>query len=508
MVRYVDPVRLMRRLTGTAYKGAGLMPTIRRTATRDAITVLIRGWKIVVGVPVTFGLIAMLACSLQKPVYEATATLYITSGANGPAGPSLPYEWLMGAAGRVTSYAKLVYSDEVMTRAVKDSGLNMTVAEARTAARSGTVPESEMLTVSARHQDPEVAQRLTSALANSMVKTVAMIEMPNGGGAPTSRLTIVTPATINPAPVSPATSMDVTLATIIGLLVGVAGVLTRERLNNTVRDERDVENIFGARPLPCIPHDEVLAAAQIIDFGAPATAAAGAFRHLRTALSVAHSPHPLATIMVTSPRDGEGKSTVALNLAAAFAEGGSTVVVVDAHVRNPAVATRTGNCEGPGLADAIRSQIPLLQPSAIDNLKVISAGNMSDDDLTDLLASRGCGIFFEHLVKSFDYVIVDSPPLFDGPEAEATARWADGVLLVASRGRSKISDCYRSLEQLSSIGTELVGVVLNDVRPQPAPAYRSRRNRLAGSTGATTHRNRSRSPSPKSPAAKIREQKH
>jgi polysaccharide biosynthesis transport protein len=115
--------------------------------------------------------------------------------------------------------------------------------------------------------------------------------------------------------------LDVVLATIGGLLVGVAAALTRERLNNTVRDEQDIEKVVGARPLGRIPHDETLGAARTIDFGASRTTAAGAFRHLRTALSVAHSERSHATILVTSPRECEGKSTVALNLAAEVVPG-------------------------------------------------------------------------------------------------------------------------------------------------------------------------------------------
>lgn len=459
------------------------MPTVRHKAARDVITVLIRGWKLIVGATVALGLIALTLCLLQKPVYQATVTLYVTSGTNSGGGPSNPYEDVMGAVGRVTSYAKLTYSDEVLARALKASSLHMTVDQARNAVSSQTVPESEMLTVSARDQDREVAHLFASAVADSMIHTVAALEVPNGGGPPTTRLTVVTPATLNPAPVSPTTFMNVMVATFAGLLFSVAALLTRERLNNTVRDERDIEKVVGARPLGSIPHDKTLGALTI-DFGTPGTASAAAFRYLRTALSVAHSKRSLATILVTSPRDGEGKSTVALNLAAAFAESGSTVVLVDADLGNPAVARRMGNGEVPGLADLIHSQIPPLQLSAIamDGLKVIGAGSMRDNDPAGLLASSACGTFFKQLAESFDYVIVDSPSLLEGPEAQATACWADGVLLVARQGRSKLSDCYASVTQLSDIGAELLGVVLNDVhlprggeRPATPPAVRPRR---------------------------------
>ena len=136
-------------------------------------------------------------------------------------------------------------------------------------------------------------------------------------------------------------------------------------------------------------------------------------------------------------------------------------------------ARRAGHGEVPGLADLIHSEVaPLpLSAMAMDSLKVIGAGRMRDKDPADLLASSACGKFFKQLTETFDYVIVDSPSLLDGPEAEAVACWADGVLLVTRRGKSKLSDCYASVAQLSDIGAEVVGVVLNDVgAPKELPA--------------------------------------
>ena len=86
----------------------------------------------------------------------------------------------------------------------------------------------------------------------------------------------------------------------------LAAALTRDRLNNTVRDEHDIEKAVGARPLGRIPHDGTLGAARTIGFGAPAAAAAEAFQHLRTALSVAHPERSYATILVTALAKAKG----------------------------------------------------------------------------------------------------------------------------------------------------------------------------------------------------------
>lgn len=439
------------------------MPTVRLTAPRDAVNVLVRGWKLIAACAVAFGLLALGVSVAQEPKYEASATLYVSASGRKDT-PSVPYENVMGAGLIVGSYAKLAYVDAVLGPALKAAGLDMTMDQAKTALRTQIIPETVMFTVGARDHDREVARRFADAVARSIIDRVAALETPNGGGSPISRLTVVTPATVNPHPVSPMTLINVVLAIVGGLLAGVALILTRERLNNTIRDDQDIEKAVGTRLLGRIPHDGDLSHAEIVDFDGPQTAAAGAFRQLRTALTVAHSERSLVTILVTSPRDGEGKSTVALNTAAALAESGSSVVVVDTDFGNAAVAARTGNGTGPGLVDAIRTQIPPLQRSVIDGMNVIGTGSPNGDDPADLLASESCGTFFRNLAGSFDYVIVDSPALLDSPVAETVARWADGVLLVARRGGSKISDCDGSITRLADLGTELVGVVLNDVR--------------------------------------------
>ena len=448
------------------------MPTVSHAATRDVIAVLIRGWKLIVGCAVAFGLIALTFCLLQKPVYQATVTLFVTSVGNAQ-GPTGPYENAMGSSMLVGSYAKLAYSDTVLVPAVKAAGLNMTLGQAKSAISTQIIPETVMFTVSAKDRDPDVAKRFSNDVSRSMIDGVAALTKPSGDGPPISKLTIVTPATLNPEPASPTTMMNVTMAAFGGLLAGMAAALGRERLNNKVRDERDIQKVASLRPLGHIPHDKTLRAGLTMDFGVPAIAA-GAFRHLSTALSVACSDRSPATILVTSPREGEGKSTVALNLAAAFAASGKTVVLVDADIGNPVPARRAGHGEAPGLADVIHSDVAPLQLSAMamDSLKVIGAGRMRDKDPADLLASSACGKYFKQLTETFDYVIVDSPSLLDGPEAEAVARWADGVLLVTRRGKSKLSDCYASVTQLSDVGAEVVGVVLNDVSPpkeRPSP---------------------------------------
>ncbi|HEX4392061.1 MAG TPA: Wzz/FepE/Etk N-terminal domain-containing protein, partial [Mycobacterium sp.] len=139
------------------------MPTVSHTAAQDVSTVLRRGWKLIVGCAVAFGLVALTTCLLQKPVYQATVTLFVTSVGNGQ-GASGPYENAMGSSMLVGSYAKLAYSDTVLVPAVKAAGLNMTLGQAKSAISTQIVPETVMFTVSAKDRDPDVAKRFSNEI--------------------------------------------------------------------------------------------------------------------------------------------------------------------------------------------------------------------------------------------------------------------------------------------------------------------------------------------------------
>ncbi|BBY28617.1 polysaccharide biosynthesis tyrosine autokinase [Mycolicibacterium sediminis] len=439
------------------------MPTMQRMSTRDAITVLSRGWWIILGTALVFGLIALVVSLIQKPVYEASTTMYVTAGSIE--NRVTPYEDVMGSQNRVNSYAKLVFSDSVLEPAVKAAGLDMPVDQARDVVGAETVPDTVLLTITARDASPEVARRLANAVADSMADRVSALETPSGGGQPSARLTALSPATVADDPVSPLLLINTVLATVIGLFAGIVLALGRERLNNSVRDDADVERQAGTRTLAKLPHDRLFGETSTLDFGAAASPAAAAFRHLRTGLSVAHSERALSTILVTSPRKGDGKSTVAVNLAAAFAEGGNSVVLVDANLRQPGVGVRTATSDARGLTSAITGRAPLsaiLQVAQFDGLNVLTAGKLGRSNPADLLSSPACGTLFQELRQSFDYVIVDAASLLEGPDAEAAARWVDGVLLVARPKRSKISDLHDCMDHLENINVDVIGVVLNE----------------------------------------------
>ena len=184
-------------------------------------------------------------------------------------------------------------------------------------------------------------------------------------------------------------------------------------------------------------------------------------------------------IAVTSPGAGEGKTTTAINLAGTLAQSkGSRVLLVDADLRLPDVAMRLGlRTEGqPGLADAILdARLPLeavVRDRPPFNLSVLPSGRLPAAPYETLRSPR-LGDLLDQARRTYDYVIIDTPPVLPVPDCRVIARWADSLLLVVAAHRTP----RRYLEEaLNALDPEKVaGVVFNSVdppRPGPYGYYR------------------------------------
>ncbi|MCZ4551791.1 polysaccharide biosynthesis tyrosine autokinase [Gordonia rubripertincta] len=440
-------------------------------AVRGAIRILQRGWIVIVAAGLLFGLAALGYSLLQKPVYQAVATLYVTSGTGDSSQSAL--QGNMASQQRVSSYTKLVNTGAVVDEAIKSGNLAITASQARSSLSATTTPDTVLLNIIAQNTSRETAQGLANATAEAMTSYVATLETPSGGGEPLAKLTVVTPASASSDAVSPRTARNVVLAAVLGLILGVCVVLVRGRLSNRVRDEGELADVSAAPVLAAVPSDDLLREQGLIDFSSGATLAAEAYRKLRTNLAFTTVDSPSRIIIVTSALAAEGKTTTAMNLAAALAETGKRVVLVDADLRRPQVYHRTGGMGDVGFTNYLKgdgSLADLLQPSEVSGLQILASGPQPPNP-AELLGSKKAGQGISNLSEMFDYVIIDSPPLLPVTDAAVLAQWADGVVLVARANQSRIPDVSAAIEQLEAVQATLVGVVLTDV-PTRGGAYK------------------------------------
>jgi capsular exopolysaccharide synthesis family protein len=173
---------------------------------------------------------------------------------------------------------------------------------------------------------------------------------------------------------------------------------------------------------------------------------------------------------VTSASAGEGKSTVALNLAVTVAKGGQKVILVDADLRLPSVAAATGIEGGIGLTTVLVGSTSLedsIQYWSDDGLALLASGPLPPNP-SELLGSVAMSRLVEELQKKFDLIIIDSPPILPVTDASVLTRSTDSVLLVVGTKKVSQHSLAKAVDQLNFVDAHILGVVQNRI-PRRGP---------------------------------------
>jgi capsular exopolysaccharide synthesis family protein len=209
----------------------------------------------------------------------------------------------------------------------------------------------------------------------------------------------------------------------------------------------------------------------------PASMAADAYHTVRTNLEFLRTDRPFRSVVVTSPTSGSGKSTTAANLAAATAQSGLRVCLVDADLRRPVLHEVFGLPDTGGLTTTLRDGVSLqsvARATVVRNLFLVVSGRHGAGLGQHHLASHRLQKVITEASGDFDLVIYDTPPILSVAETVSFAALCDGVVLVVRAGSIPFSVLLRSVQQIEQVNGRLLGVLLNEVnlRSGDYDAYR------------------------------------
>ena len=177
--------------------------------------------------------------------------------------------------------------------------------------------------------------------------------------------------------------------------------------------------------------------------------------------------------MVTSPKQSDGKSTVAANLAAAIAVGGQPVTLIDGDLRRPTVADSMAMVDGAGLTDVLVGRVSvaevLQEHPDIPGLRVLASGAIPPNP-SELLGSQAMRTLMSSLAED-SMVIIDAPPLLPVTDAAVLTRSADGAIVVISHGGTLDSELASSLNNITSVHGRTLGIVFNRMRRSASGGY-------------------------------------
>ncbi len=206
----------------------------------------------------------------------------------------------------------------------------------------------------------------------------------------------------------------------------------------------------------------------LVAYSDPRSAAAEAYRALRTNIQFASPDKPLRTLLATSTSPEDGKSTTLANLAITLAETGARTLLVDCDLRRPALHTLFGLSNEVGLTSLMLGTPGTLTPdrlgvqaTVVGNLGVLTSGPVPPNP-AELLASRRMAEILTTLAGLADYVLFDTPPVIAVTDAAILAPHVDGVLLIVRAGKTKRDLAVKAKAILAQVNAPLIGVVLND----------------------------------------------
>ena len=187
------------------------------------------------------------------------------------------------------------------------------------------------------------------------------------------------------------------------------------------------------------------------------------YRTIRTSIQFAGMKNDTRVIMVTSPNPGEGKTTVATNLAIVFAQQENQVLLIDADLRKPSLhyIFQTANLRG--LSNLLYHGNNLcedVQSVGIEGLDLLTSGPIPPNP-AELLNMKRMHWILQEARKSYDYIIIDTPPVQAVADPLILAQKCDGVVLVVSSGKTSMSDCIKAKELLAKNGATLLGTIIN-----------------------------------------------
>ncbi|AYD02472.1 polysaccharide biosynthesis tyrosine autokinase [Neorhizobium sp. NCHU2750] len=312
---------------------------------------------------------------------------------------------------------------------------------------------------------------------------------------PIAKARVISEAGVPISPSSPRKTLTIALSIVLGLLVGCAVAAVLELRERFFRTGEDVQQKLGMRFLGYLPRiagpareepaNKPNAAPEPVDAAnlppgdpisfrrmmrvaveAPRSQFAETLRNTKLACDIVLQGKKCSVIGVVSCLPGEGKSTVAANLAGLIASSGARTLVIDADLRNPGLSKMLASEPEVGLVDVILNKTSWTSVARVDRRSRLTILPMTTrgrqvTHTSELLASTGMSQFLESIKETFDVIVVDLAPLIPVIDAKAFEPYADGFVFVTEWGATPAKAVQSVLQSEPQIAAKTIGVILN-----------------------------------------------
>lgn len=440
----------------------------------ELLTFIMKRWRFIL-VGTIIGLIAFYVSNqyIINPRYTASVQLYVSANT---ADTSADLNSLNYAQKVVTTYINFLQTNTFYHKVMVESGLEYDPDQLRKMTWIETINNTEIFQISVTSNNPQVSYQLAKtmqAVAPELIRGILN----------TAQISVVDPVVYPQAPSGPKVWLNTVIGGMLGLLLSTAMALLWELLNNNVKNQEDLEKKYDLPVLSAIP-----------DFHTPSKGMlyfvnkipfikkrhkikvlqsnvneetrffiVEAFNSLRTNLRFLLRHEGCKKIMITSPNQGDGKSTISANLAKSIAQTGSKVLLLDCDLRRGTLHNFFDINSVPGVSDALSGMITekeVLQDTENGNLQVIAMGSIPPNS-AELLGSKQMEDFLKYFEKQYNYIIIDTPPVNIVSDAFGMIKLIDGVILVVRERSTTHSSIGNAIAKFQFSDVNILGFVLN-----------------------------------------------
>jgi capsular exopolysaccharide synthesis family protein len=289
----------------------------------------------------------------------------------------------------------------------------------------------------------------------------------------TGNIRIIDQAEVPLHPVRPKRRLNLLLAVVVGLLTGTGLAFFFEYLDNTIKLPEDIKRHLGIPylgPVPAMAFAENgkpdgNRVPELVTLHAPKSTASEAYRGIRTSILFSSADKPPQVLLISSAAPQEGKTCTALNLAITMAQADTKVVLVDCDMRKPSLHRVMGVPKDIGLSNLLVGSCDVKEAiisTRIENLDLIPSGPIPPNP-SEILGSARMATLLELLRKTYQRIIIDSPPITAVTDAAVLGSLADGSVIVVRAGDTPREIVRNGVNHLMSVNSRILGAVLNGV---------------------------------------------
>lgn len=368
---------------------------------------------------------------------------------------------------QIKSYPTLTTTEAVLQPVIDDLRLDKTAAQLADEISVVNPTNTAFINISVTDTDAKLATQIANSVAVSLSKVVEKSLYSTNADSPV-KLSIVQPAQQPTAPSSPKWTMNILVGILAGLIIGIVAALIKDLLSKKIQDDDEIGEYINAPIIGRIAESDMLNATSPVIVNEPGSPIAEDFRRVRTNLSflVPMGDTNCRLIAISSTGAGEGKTTTSVNIAAALAENGARVLLIDADLRHPSVAHKIDLDGSAGLTHVLAGQASVkdvIQRYWKPNLHIMPAGP-KPPNASALLNSPTMTELLNNAVRQYDYVLIDTAPMIVANDAAIFLRHGGSLVMVCRRDQTTKHDLQEISEELTTLDLTVSGVVFNCAR--------------------------------------------